>query len=204
MALEHIRLAPSNGVPSEAVVAFAREADRRIDAFCAERRKRPLHAFVPSDLLQCWRMFDAIVQARLVKGRAFCEWGCGFAAVAGIAVLAGFDACGIEFEGDLVDEARRLAVDFSLPIAVARGTFVPPDAGELEGCNDELTWIAEGGPDGHALLRRDPDDFDLVFAYPWPGEEEVIFRLFDQFAAVGALLLTGHGEAGFLVHRKVE
>jgi hypothetical protein len=204
VALELIHVVPTAGDLPARVEEFARTADARIDEFLARRVKRPLHAFVPSDLAASWRVLDAIVRGRFARGRAFCEWGCGFAAVAGIAALVGFDACGIEFEGDLVDEARRLAADFGLPILIARGTFVPPDAGELDGCNDELTWIAEGGPDGHALLRRDPDDFDVVFAYPWPGEEEVIFRLFDQFAAVGALLLTGHGEAGFLLHRKVE
>jgi hypothetical protein len=54
------------------------------------------------------------------------------------------------------------------------------------------------------VLRRDPDDFDLVFAYPWPGSEDVIYRLFDAFAATEALLLTFHGSEGLRVDRKVE
>jgi hypothetical protein len=50
----------------------------------------------------------------------------------------------------------------------------------------------------------DPDDFDVVFAYPWPGEEQVIFDLFAGSTAVGALLLTYHGLEGLRLHRKVK
>ena len=35
-------------------------------------------------------------------------------------------------------------------------------------------------------LGLDPDDFDIVFAYPWPGEEQIIFDLFASHAATGA------------------
>ena len=40
-------------------------------------------------------------------------------------------------------------------------------------------------------------------AYPWPGEEQVIFDLFTDYAAVGALLLTYHGQDGVRLARKV-
>ena len=33
-------------------------------------------------------------------------------------------------------------------------------------------------------------DDNAIFAYPWPGEEWVIARLFEKYAAEGALLLT--------------
>ncbi len=38
-------------------------------------------------------------------------------------------------------------------------------------------------------MGLDPDDFDVVFAYPWPGEECLIASLFEKYAAEGALLL---------------
>ena len=47
-----------------------------------------------------------------------------------------------------------------------------------------------------------PDDFDVIFAYPWPGEEDVIMQLFDRYAAVGALLLTYHGIEELRIRRK--
>ena len=210
MALVRVDVDPSPGPLPRPLAQFVRAANQRIDEFNRARVKRPLDAFMPSDFERAWRMVDAIARGKLARGRAFCEWGCGFAAVAGLAALAGFDACGIEIEPDLVDEARRLLADFELPVAIARGSFVPQDAGALADCANELGWLAEGGPDGHSVLRLDPDHFDLVFAYPWPGEEEVIFRLFDHFAAPDALLLTFHGgqdesgtEGGLRLDRKV-
>lgn len=52
------------------------------------------------------------------------------------------------------------------------------------------------------MLQREPDDWDVVFAYPWPGEEHVIERLFDRYAAAGALLVTYRTEKGTRVQRK--
>lgn len=203
MSLVRVDVSPSDGPLPARVARFVRGADRRIDDFHEQRVKRPLHAFVSSDLEGTWRMIDAIARGKLAPGRAFCEWGCGFAAVAGLAALSGFDACGIEIEGDLVDEANRLMAAFSLRVPIARGNFVPQDAGELADCTSEFTYLSERGPDGHAVLRRDPDDFDVVFAYPWPGSEDVIYRLFEAFAATDALLLTFHGSEGLRVDRKV-
>ncbi len=202
LSLERIDVTPTPGPLPTAVARFVRAADQRITAFHEQRVKRPLDAFVSSDLEGTWRMLDAIARRELAPGRSFCEWGCGFAAVAGLAALSGFDACGIEIERDLVDEANRLVDRFELKVAVALGNFVPQDAGELADCTNEFSYLSERGPDGHSVLRRNPDDFDLVFAYPWPGSEEVIYRLFDAFAATDTLLLTYHGSEGMRVDRK--
>lgn len=202
MSLERIDVTPTPGPLPTAVARFVRAAEDRIEEFDRRRTGRPLNAFASSDLGPAWRTLDAIARGNLASGRSFCEWGCGFAAVAGLAALAGFDAVGIEFERDLVEEARRLTSDFGLNVAVAHGNFIPQEAEALVECVGDFTFLREGGPDGHDLLRRDPDDFDLVFAYPWPGEEESIFRVFDHIAAPEALLLTFHGREGLRVDRK--
>jgi len=204
MPLVRVDVTPTAGPLPPRIAKFVRAADRRTDAFHEHRSRRPLHAFVSSDLEGTWRMIDAIARGKLAPGRSFCEWGSGLAAVAGLAALSGFDACGIEIEGDLVDEAKRLMTEFELSVPIALGNFVPQDAGELADCSSEFTYLSERGPDGHAVLRRDPDDFDLVFAYPWPGSEEVIYRVFEAFAATETLLLTFHGSEGLRVDRKVE
>jgi hypothetical protein len=203
MALERVAVKPSDEPLPERVAAFVLEANRRIDTFYETRWKKPIIAFVPSDLEATWRTLATIFRDKLAHGRSFCEWGCGFAAVAGVASLAGFQACGIEIERTLVDEARKLARDANLAVEIVHGNFVPADAGELGDCNVEFTWLAEGGPDGHDALGLDPRDFDVVFAYPWPGEERVIHRLFDAYAEPGALLVTYHGKDGLRVQRKV-
>jgi hypothetical protein len=202
MALAPVAVKPAAGPLPQRVAAFVRAANERIDAFFERRWKDPIVAFVPSDLESTWRVLDAIARGKLAPGRRFCEWGCGFAAVAGLAALAGFQACGIEIERDLLEQARLLARDFSLDVELAQGNFVPAGAGELADCNQEFAWLAEGGPDGHEALGLDPDDFDLVFAFPWPGEEDVIHRLFEAYAAPEALLVTFHGLEGLRVQRK--
>lgn len=202
MALLRVEIEPTVSAPPPRVAAFLRDANARIDAFYEEQWQDPIVAFVPSDLEATWRLLDAIARAKLAPGRAFCEWGCGFAAVAGLAELCGFDACGIEIEPRLAEEARRLLRDHGLRAEIATGNFVPRAAAHLARTRNEFAWLATGGPDAHEALGLDPDDFDVLFAYPWPGEEEVIDRLFEAVAAPGALLVTFHGERKLRVQRK--
>jgi len=203
MALVRVEVEPGERPLPTRAAAFVAAADACIDEFNRGHARHPVAAFVPSDFAMVWRMLEAIAAAKLASGNAFCEWGCGVAAVAGLAKLAGFDACGIEINRDLVLAARKLARDFALDVELVQGNFVPEDAGELADCGNEFSWLSEGGPDGHASLGRGPDHFDLVFAYPWPAEENVIFRLFDAYASSDALLLTFHGREGLQLRRKI-
>ena len=57
----------------------------------------------------------------------------------------------------------------------------------------ETAWIESGGADAYEDLGLDVDDFGLIFAYPWPGDEQVLEDLFDQYAATDSVLLTFHG-----------
>jgi hypothetical protein len=52
-------------------------------------------------------------------------------------------------------------------------------------------------------LGLDVDDFDLIFAFPWPNDEELTEQLFDRFAANGALLLTYHQPEAIRLRRKL-
>ncbi len=58
--------------------------------------------------------------------------------------------------------------------------------------------------DSHARrIGLDPDDFDVVFAYPWPGEERLIESLFEKYAAEEALLLMYNKFNSVRLRRKV-
>ena len=46
------------------------------------------------------------------------------------------------------------------------------------------------------------DEFDLMFAFPWPGESGFFEAVFDAGAASGALLMTYRGRDGVNVVRK--
>ncbi len=128
--------------------------------------------------------------------------------VAALAALLDFDSCGIEISRDLVDGARELVDDFNLPVEFVHGSFVPHAgvAQAEQACaerSSEQFWLVTDADDAYDELGFDADDFDLVFAYPWPGEEPVINELFDAHAAVGSLLLTHTQFDSVMLKRKV-
>ncbi|MBC8351151.1 MAG: hypothetical protein H8E66_04145 [Planctomycetes bacterium] len=192
-------------LPSD-VAAFLTEVDDRIDQFM---REHPTwgSGFVPSDFVTVYYALRAITATNLTTGRHFCEWGSGFGVVAILAEMAGFQAYGIEIDRDLVDEAHKLVSDFELEADFVHGSFIPQGS---EACAEEayadndagVVWLVTETDDAYEELGLDPDDFDIIFAYPWPGEEDVIDRLFDRCAADGALLLTYGQQNSVRLQRK--
>jgi hypothetical protein len=190
------------------VRSFLREADRRIASF---QRASGIPAFVPSDFRTAYDVLSELSGAWATTGALFCEWGSGFGVVACLAAMLEFDACGIEIEAELVDAAQDLADDFDLPVRFVRGSFIPSSASFP---NSGLGTSRESGADGFAWLSTDaddiqdelglaPDDFAVIFAYPWPDEEKTIVDLFERYAARGAVLLTYHGGDDFRARRKM-
>jgi hypothetical protein len=196
MSLTNVRLEPrATPLPAE-VRAFLREADRRIDEF---QRHALVPGFVPSDFIQAYRFLDCLGEANLTRGNLFCEWGSGFGVVACLAAMLGFDAVGIEIEGSLVDQAEQLADDFGVSVEFIRGSFIPcgSDVHEI----GDFSWLTTEEDRTNEDLGLDPDDFDVIFAYPWPDEEDVTEALFERYARKGAVLATYHG-GDFRLRRK--
>ena len=190
---------PDRHIPDE-VRRFVREGDRRIGQFQVTGR---LPAFVPSDYLGGYRVLKALSAGPLLRGNRFCEWGSGFGVVAGLAAGLDFDAHGIEAEGELVDAARQLAEDFDLAVEFAHGSFVPRGGETRVHKGGAYSWFTTEGDYAYDELGLDPDDFDVIFAYPWPDEEAVTEDLFDHFGGAGAVLVTYHGGNDFRLRRKV-
>lgn len=187
----------------EHVVRLLADAQHRVDQL-EDQTRAAIPAFVPSDFELAYRALVHIHSARLATGRRFIEWGSGIGAVTCLAALAGFNSVGIEIEPALVAIAEELAGAYEIDAQFALGSFVPHGAEPRLDWTGGVTWLSTHGPDGYAELELDPDDFDIVFAYPWPGEEQVIFDLFQDSAAVGSLLLTYHGQDGLRLNRKVK
>ena len=202
MPLVDVDLPEAGAALPEDMRALAAEGERRVRAFLDERGG-VVAGFVPSDFERVGQALRAVVQADLAPGRAFIEWGSGFGVVALLAAQLELSACGIEVDPELVEQAERLAADFEMDVEFACGTFVPPGGEDLTDVPQEFGWLLTGAACGHDELRVDPADFDLIFAYPWPGEEQVVEDLFERFAATSALLLTYHGLEDMRLRRKV-
>ncbi len=206
MALNEIR------VPEDAELAqieipddirrLLADADQRIAHYVERTQDAPVIAFVPCDFPTAYRALVWIREEGLAPGTSFCEWGSGFGVVAMLAASLGFEATGIEVEADLVDEATELATDYEIPVEFVEGSFIPDGSDAIGDGLTEFAWLDVGTPPAYDTLGLDPDDFDVVFAYPWPGEQDVICDLFEAHAATGSLLLTQQGTEGTRLYRR--
>ncbi len=189
------------------VLGFLCEADSRVEEF-VDDIPSSISGFVPSDFATVYRVLRAIAEAKLAPGNSFCEWGSGFGVVASLAAMLEFDACGIETEKVLVDASRKLAEDFALPVEFVHGSFIPREdeafvAEAWAADNDGFSWVVTDADDAYTDLGLDPDDFDVVFVYPWPGDESLMAALFERRAAEGALLVTQNQNGAMRIRRKV-
>ncbi|MEM1028028.1 MAG: hypothetical protein AAGJ38_08080 [Planctomycetota bacterium] len=188
---------------SEALVADGEE--RLTELLDAGRRGAAASskgAFVPADYRRVYAGLAAVEDQGQAPTHHFCEWGSGLGVVTGLAAQLGFAACGIEIERDLVELAEGLMQDHDLDVEFAHGSFIPESAEHLADVQDDLATLGRGVADGYDELGLDPDDFGLIYAYPWPGEEEVIETIFDAVAASGALLLTYRSTEDLVLQRK--
>lgn len=184
------------------VEELLREADVRIEQFQHSRQDTPVAGFVPSDFPTVYHRLEALAELNLAAGHRFLEWGSGVGVVACLASMLGFDAMGIEIEPELVTIANGLAEDHEIEAQFACGSFVPEGCEGLLDRQEDITWLRADGANAYEELGLEPDDFDVIFAYPWPGEEQIVFDLFAKTAAVGAILMTFHGQEGVRVVRK--
>jgi len=204
--MKEIELERTDGELPADVARLIADAERRIEEFDRANPGAPIPAFVASDFEQVYRALAQIVTHRLAAGHQFLEWGSGLGAVTCLADRLGFHAVGIEIEAPLVKIAEALAEEHEIDAEFLCGSFLPSGdeavADTISSGMGDVAWLRTDGPDAYAVLELDPDDFDLIFAYPWPGEEQVLFDLFEENAAVGALLLTYHGQEGIRLQRK--
>ena len=203
MALVEVDVKVSTGRLPADVDSFIREATQRIDDFTENSRRQPIPAFVPSDFVAAYRVLEAIQDQSLAVGTLFLEWGSGFGVATCLAAMLEYEAYGIEIERALVEEAESLAADFDIPAEFAEGSFVPEDADVIAFTPGEVAWLSTEGANAYEALQIDLDDFDIIYAYPWPDEDDILGDLFNSFASEGALLVTYNGIDDVRVRRKV-
>ena len=177
--------------PPAAVARLLRDADeeeRRLE----RARGGAFDTFISSDYLAVWAALEAVP----VDGRSFLEWGSGLGVIATMAALRGFDAYGIELQAPLVERARDLAARHGGAPTFAVGSFFPEDdEGDPALLDDDLIHGGEGA-DGYRALGVPLEEFDVIYGFPWPGEEELFLDLFRRRAGGHATLLLNLGRDG--------
>lgn len=164
-----------------------------ISARISGAREGQWHSFVPAD-------YSAVLQALLglrQQGGRLLEMGSATGVVAIMADILGFEACGIEIAPELVVEARGLAERHGSGARFATGSFLPAGYEWVSETGDTRMGSVGIGEPAYAELGYDLADFDWVYAYPWPGEAEVLHDVVRRCGAPHAKLLL-HGYAGGL------
>ena len=203
MTLVPVPIAPTPKPFPEEVSRFLVEADGRIRRHVLRRQTESARGFVISDTATAVGILRELRESHEVA-RTFCEWGSGFAQVTGVAEILGFEATGIEIRRSLVEASRRLLADSGLRAEILHGSFIPSDYEIPPDLHlpDGPTVLGEGAGEGDEV-DAEIHDFDIVYAYPWPDEEELFLHLFAERAARGAILVLYRGvREGFDLRRK--
>lgn len=177
-------------------------ASDRIEAFMSDNDS-VTENFVRCDFDLVDQSLTWIEQNHLLTGRRFCELGSGFGVAAMLASLHGLESVGIEIESDLVDQSNDLADDQDLPAEFYCGSFVPRGLSGIVELGSEVEHVETHEDDVYDEIGLEMDDFDLFFAFPWPGEEHFFEAVFDSGAASQSMLLTFRGRDGMHLVRKV-
>jgi hypothetical protein len=164
--------------------------------FDLEVRQSDWHPFVPADYE---RVLEALLRLR-TPGARFLEWGSATGVVAIMADMLGFEAFGIELDAGLVETARELASRHGSAARFAAGSFLP--AGyrwRPKGGDARLATIGQG-MSAYPELGHPLEDFDVVYGYPWSGEEPIMRDVMASYGRRDALLLIHGGREGVRIY----
>lgn len=165
--------------------------------FDMEVRRHDFHPFVPAD-------YDKVLAALLRlrrPGLRFLEWGSATGVITIMADLLGYEAYGIELDGRLVDMARQLAARFGSSARFAEGSLFPTGYRYRPASGDARLGTIGTGESGYLGLGMPLDSFDVVYAYAWPGEDDVLFDVMEHYGGEDTSLLLNVGAAGLKLYR---
>jgi hypothetical protein len=194
----------------EAANELIDQVNESIEAFMLAS-DRVIENFVTCDFHLVGQALMWIHQNQLCAGNRFCELGSG---IGGATLLAAMDhpmpameSIGIEIEPELTDQSIELSTSLgnllSGSVDFYCGSFVPRDDLDFSELDREIENVVTDSGDVFDEVGLAMDDFDLFFAFPWPGESSFFETVVDQCAANGALLLTYGGREGMKLLRKI-
>lgn len=167
------------------------------DRFDEEVRGHHFHPFVAAN-------YDDVLEALLQyrgPGLRFLEWGSATGVITIVADLLGFEAYGIELESGLVATARGLATKYDSRARFVAGSFLPSGYEWRSKDGDNRIGTLGIGPSAYRELGYALDDFDVVFGYPWDGEQDLMLDLMTRYGRADAILLLNHVTDGVLAYR---
>jgi len=181
---------------------------RRLDALCADGweiwqrfddtfRRRHFHPFVPADYDVARNLFSTL----RVPGPRFLEWGSATGIITIMADMMGFDAYGIEIDASLVATAHEVASRHRSGARFTVGSFLPAGYRFQSRDGDARTGTIADGPSGYLELGLALEHFDVVFGYPWSGEEAVMLDVMQRYGRPDALLLLYDSDDSLRVYR---
>ncbi|MEM1224075.1 MAG: hypothetical protein AAGJ40_00160 [Planctomycetota bacterium] len=159
--------------------------------------------FVPCDFHLLDQTLSWIGQRQLAAGNRFCEWGAGFGVVAMLAAIHGMESTAIELEPSLWEQSMILAQRLGSPAEFVCGSFIPRELSDLERWGSQVNNVDSSAGDTYDEMDQQIEDFDLIFAFPWPGEADFFEMIFRERASSGAMLLTYHGREGVRLLRRL-
>ena len=177
-------------------------ANDRLEAYTLAT-KMVIDNFVNCDFPLLDQSLTWMRENNLLTGNRFCELGSGFGVAALLASNHGMESVGIEIESSLVDQSSNLADELGLPTRFYCGSFVPRDMAGLLELSCEVEHVATEEGDVYEEIGMELDEFDLFFAFPWPGEHPFFEAVFQAGAADHALLLSYRGRNGMHLLRKI-
>lgn len=148
-------------------------------------RQNEWHPFVPAD-------YERVLEALLVlraPGLRFLEWGSATGVITIMADLLGYEAYGIELDEGLVKISVEMAARYGSGARFAAGSFLPAGYTWSPKDGDGRMGTVGAGTSGYLQLGHPLDDFDLVYAFPWGGEEAMMHDLMRQYGGPAAGLL---------------
>ena len=157
--------------------------------FDIEVRQQNWHPFIPVEYEDVLQMLLAVRGPDL----KFLEWGSATGVITIMADLLGFEAYGIELDGQLVAMARELAKKYDSRARFAEGSFLPTGYVWHDADGDERKGTIGDGPSGYLELNMPLDQFDVVYGYPWDGEAGIMKDVMRRYGRPDArFLLYGH------------
>jgi hypothetical protein len=193
--------APASGeldpVVRARIAALCEEGGDLWQQFDIEVRQHDWHPFVPADYE---RVLQTLLELR-APGLRFLEWGSATGVIAIMADLLGFEAYGIELDPALVDVARGLAARYESGARFVAGSFVPSGYRWKSRTGDDRIGTIGYGQSGYPELQHPLEDFDIVYGYPWSGEEPMMLDLMRTYGGKGARLVLHGGPQGARIYR---